>query len=62
MSTRFNLKFLRVLKKDTQESLKKLVRLFILKEVKPSPDSKMVKLFTFDNYFPPQRHSRVNSL
>ena len=25
---------------------KKLVRLFILKEVKPSPDSKMIKLLT----------------
>ena len=25
----------------------------ILKEVKPSPDSKMIKLLTFDNLFPP---------
>ena len=52
-STRFNWKFLRVLsKKDTSESFillfspKKLVRLFILKEVKPSPDSRMIKLLT----------------
>ena len=37
-------------------SLKKLVRLFILKEVKPSPDGKMIKLLTFDNLFPPLRH------
>ena len=39
-------------------SPKKLVRLFILKEVKPSPDSKMIKQLTFDNLFPPLRHSR----
>ena len=36
----------------------KLVWLFILKEVKPSPDGKMIKLRTFDNLFPPLRHSR----
>ena len=34
-------------------SPKKLVRLFILKEVKPSHDGKMIKLLTFDNLFPP---------
>ena len=35
------------------------VRLFIPKEVKPSPDSKMMlKLRTFDDLFPPLRHSR----
>ena len=34
-------------------SPKKLVRLFILKEVKPSPDSKMIKRLTFDKFFPP---------
>ena len=41
-------------------SPKKLVRLFILKEVEPSPDSKMIKLLTFEqcNLFPPLRHSR----
>ena len=49
--------------KDTQESFimlfspKKLVRLFILKEVKPSPDSKMIKLLTFDNLFLPLRRT-----
>ena len=65
-STRFNLKFLRVFlkKKDTPESFnllfspKKSVRLFILKEVKPSPDRKMIKLLTSVNLFPPLRHSR----
>ena len=36
---------------------KKLVWLFILKEVKPAPDSKMIKLLSFDNLFPPLRHS-----
>ena len=39
-------------------SLKKLVRLIILKEVKPSPESKMIKRLTFENLFPPLRHSR----
>ena len=55
-------------KKDTPGKLhltffqpKKLVWLFILKEVKPSPDSKMIKLLTFDNLFSPLRHSRLNS-
>ena len=50
-STRFNLQFLRLFKKkDTAESFiliffspQKLVRLFILKEVKPSLDRKMIK-------------------
>ena len=32
-----------------------------LKEVKPSPYSKMIKLLTFDNLFPPLRHFRWNS-
>ena len=50
-------------KKDTPESVtlpfspKKLVRLFILKKVKPSPNSKMIKRHTSDNLFPPLRHS-----
>ena len=50
----------RVLKKTPPT---KLVRLFILKEVKPSPehDGKMIKLLTFHNLFPPLRHSRKNS-
>ena len=39
-------------------SPKQLVQLFILKEVKPSPDRKMIKLLQFDNMFPPLRHSR----
>ena len=61
---RFNLKFLLVFskkkkKKDIPESFillfspTKIVRLFIPKEVKPSPDSKMTKLLKFDNLFPP---------
>ena len=32
--------------------------LSLLKEVKPSPDRKMLKLLTFDNLFSPLRHSR----
>ena len=27
-------------------------------EVNPSPDSKRIKLLSFDNLFPPLRHSR----
>ena len=65
-STRLNLNFSAFSKKK-ERALKasfycpsptKLVRLFILKEVKPSPDGKMIKLLTFDNLFPPLRHSR----
>ena len=63
LSTRFNLKFLRVLKeKKTPRkasfylfSRKGVRRLFILKEVKPPADSKMIKLLAFDNFFPPLR-------
>ena len=59
--TRFNLNFLRVFAKKTPWktsfysffSPEKLVRLFILKEVKPSPDNKLIRLLTFDNLFPP---------
>ena len=67
MSTRFDLKFFRVLSKkkiDTPEffivlfSAEKLALLSLLKEVEPSPDCKMLKLLTFDNLFPPLRHSR----
>ena len=62
-STRFNLKvFARVLKKRHPGKLHftffssiKIVRLFILKEVKPSTESKMIKLLTFDYLFPPRR-------
>ena len=39
-------------------SPKNLVRLFILKEVKPSNDSRKINLLTFDNLLPPLRHSR----
>ena len=52
-------------KRDTPEkasfyffSPKKLVQLNILKEVKPSPYSKMIKLLTFDNLFLPLQHFR----
>ena len=38
-------------------SLEKLALLSILKEVKPSPDRKIIKLLTFDNSFLPLRHS-----
>ena len=58
--------FARVLKKRLPESFiflfffhqKKLIRLFILKEVKPSPDSKVKELLTSDNLFAPLRHDR----
>ena len=57
--------FAHVLKKITPIKLdftffspNKLVRLFILREVKPSPDSKMIKLLTFDTLLPPLRYSR----
>ena len=36
----------------------KAALLSLLKEVKPSTDRKMIKLLTFDNSFPPLRHSR----
>ena len=39
-------------------SPEKLTRLILLKEVKPSPDKKMIKLLTFDNLLPPLRHFR----
>ena len=65
MTTTFDLKFFRVLsKKDTPElfivlfSPEKLAMLSALKEFKTSPDCKMLKLQTFDNLFPPVRHSR----
>ena len=62
LSTRFNLKFVRVFSKKKKTprkasfylfSRKEVRRLFILKEVKPPPDSKMIKLLAFDNFFPP---------
>jgi len=48
---------------DTPESFivlfssEKSARLFLLKEFKPSPDRKMVKLPTFEHLFLPLRHS-----
>ena len=62
--------FARVLKKKTPRkasfcfffSPKKLVQLFIPKEVQPYPDSKMIKLLTFDNLFLPLRHSQNDHL
>ena len=35
-----------------------LAWLFSLKEIIPSTDGTMTKLLSFDNYFPPLRHSR----
>ena len=59
-SMRLNLKVLLVFPKKTPRKAsfyfftpKKLVRLFKLKDVKPSPDSKTIQLLTFDNLFPP---------
>ena len=44
------------------DSPRKPLALFsILKEVKSSPDHKMIKLLTFDNSFPLLRPSRQNS-
>ena len=61
---RFNFNFFMYSQKiDTSESFivlfspEKSARLFFLKEVKPSPDRKMVKLLTFENLFLPLRHS-----
>ena len=34
---------------------------FLLKEAKPSPDRKIIKLLTFDDLLPSLRHSRLNS-
>ena len=54
-----------ILKKDTPETFillfspNKSVRLFILKEVKPSTDGKMIKLLTFEDLFPPLRHLKL---
>ena len=39
-------------------SPEKLALLSLVKEVTPSPDRRMIKLLTFDNLFPPLRHSR----
>ena len=38
-------------------SPERLSQLFLLKEVKPSPDHKIIKLLTFDNLFLLLRHS-----
>ena len=60
LRTKFDLElFSRILKKtmNTQEnfillfSSEKLTRLFLLREVNPSPDYKMIILLTFDNLF-----------
>ena len=37
-------------------SPEKVVQLFLLKEVKPSPDHKVILLLKFDNFFPSLRH------
>ena len=68
-STRFNFNFIRAFSKNrhpgklhcTLFSPEKLALLALLKEVQPSPGRKMIKLRTFDNLFPPLRHSRKNS-
>ena len=67
-SVRVRVRDLRVLKKQTPRKAsfyffkpKNLVRLFIKKEVKHSPESKMIQLLTFDNLFPPPRHSHENT-
>ena len=65
-TTRFDLKFfLRIVKNRHPGTLyctffspEKLAMLSVLKEAKTFPDCKMLKLLTFDNLFPPPRHSR----
>ena len=71
MRTRFNHKFFRVYSLNVHRQPEKLhcpflffstetlVRLFLSKEVKPSPNCKMIHFRTliFDNLFPPLRHS-----
>ena len=42
-------------------SPEKLALLSLLKKVETSPNYKIVKLITFDNLFPPLRHSRQKS-
>ena len=42
-------------------SPEKLALLSLVKEVTPSPDRRMIKLLTFDNLFPPLRHSHQDS-
>ena len=63
-STRFNLKVFALVLNERKTprkasfyhfSRKKVRRLFMLKEVKPPPDSKMIKLLAFDNFFLPLR-------
>ena len=39
-------------------STRKVNRVMLLKEVEPSSDRKMIQLLTFDDLFPPLRHSR----
>ena len=60
--------FSRILKNYTSRKaslydffLEKLAPLFLLKEVKPSPDSKVIKIPTFDDLFPSLQHSHQNS-
>ena len=59
--TKFNFKFFffHIILKIIRHSRKlccpffspeKLAQLFFLKEVKPSPDNKMIKILTFENY------------
>ena len=67
-NTRFDLKFFRVLSKNRLPGIlhcaffspEKLALLSLLKEVEPFPvpDCKVLKFLTFDNLFPPLRHSR----
>ena len=56
--------FSRILKQQTPRKAalyffppEKLTLLYLLKEVKPSPYSKMINFLTFDNLFPPLPHS-----
>ena len=65
---RFAFKFFSHIKKKKIDTPESSVVLFVtirvstviifFKVVKPPPDCKMIKLLTFDDLFPPHRHSR----
>ena len=54
--------FWRLLKKETPRKVSLLAQLFLLKEVKPFPNSKMIKILKSDNLLPPPRHSHKKPL
>ena len=67
LRTRFNLKFFGYSQKiDIPERfivpfLTGTVRLFLLEGLKPPHDHKIIKLLTFETFYPPLRHSRYTA-